>query len=690
MKNSHIPGQQKSRFNWLALPPLQRRVLVYLAREGPTTGDVLAHALDQTPAALQATLTELTTLGAITWTTDSRVEAQWGRTRRRTVPARLWPALQTASRLYSAQEIATLRTVVPILQFARAKLGEFTDHGPGHVLRVKLFSTQLGHILALTAAEQHLLRAAALFHDVGNVVERDRHHIISQETVEKLAANGQIPFSVTEAALVGLLCRWHRKAYEPTRCDNYHGEVVRTGLLASILRVADALDSDYRRFDYRDKFMAVLEFFYPHQLYIWQGLAEILGIRLCCTPAVQLQLFVQAETQIEENYHIQALRKDVADTPFGWPVQVIQCGAQRAPRNAESSSKWLPHSAFRTLHSALIICPFDPHSLVMAALSRKHLMAAGYRVVLLIYPDSYGASAWLWREALADFDASDFAQLVVIGDRPDATIDADAYAMLAHWRASGVSCTLLNRHEATWARLPALLALGVQASLGGDWAYFWGDTMDEADFFWGRIAALCTRDPIQSTAGLTGEEQTISQGLLHVIYSAMSRSPADLDGWSDLATPIFDRIAADERIWFATQAADFILTRATLAIAPRVEGRVLHFELTAKPEPPTIFWGLEAAIEAYGRTAERGICFQRPYAIATWPAPASVPAQADDAVELLAINHWREEEATPIRLLYPLDLAPVPEGNESAIRVRLPAAQSAQVVQALLAACNQS
>ena len=123
VKNSHITGQQKSRFNLLALPPLQRRVLVYLAREGPTNGDTLAHALDQAPAALQATLTALLALGAITLTTDGRVEAQWGRKRRRTLPARLWPALQTASRLYSAQEIVTLRTVVPILQFRARQVG---------------------------------------------------------------------------------------------------------------------------------------------------------------------------------------------------------------------------------------------------------------------------------------------------------------------------------------------------------------------------------------------------------------------------------------------------------------------------------------------------------------------------------------------------------------------------------------
>ena len=129
--------------------------------------------------------------------------------------------------------------------------------------------------------------------------------------------------------------------------------------------------------------------------------------------------------------------------------------------------------------------------------------------------------------------------------------------------------------------------------------------MDEADFFWGRIAALSARDPIQSTVGLTAEEQTISQGLLAAIYAAAGRAPEDLDGWLALATPILDHIAADERAWFATQASDFMRAYATLAIPPRVEGNVLHFELASKPETPAIFWGLEAAIEAPGVRGNR-------------------------------------------------------------------------------------
>lgn len=678
-------------FTLLALPPLQRKLMAYLIREGATDQATLAQTLALDPADVQVALRALQANGRIQLTAPGMYAAHLGRTRPRTLPARLWPALQTASRLYSSQEIITLRTAIPIVQFARAKLGEFTDHGPGHVLRVKAFATQLAHLLGLTASEHRLLRAAALFHDVGNIIDRATHHLVSQETVEKLAATGQIPFSHSEAALVGLLCRWHRKAYDPDRLDQLHGETIRTGLAASILRVADALDSDYRRVDYGAKFKRVLQLFYPHELPYLDDLATILGIRIHCTPAIQLQVFVQSQTQVEASYHIGALRKDVAETPLPCTVQVIKCGAQRAPQNAECGIAYDSHSALRPPPSALLACPFDPHSLIMAALSRKHLLAAGYRVELLVYPDAPEATAWLWREALTDFTPSDFAQLVVIGDRPDAASTPPLLARLADWQQGGVQCTLLNRHEANWARLPDLMHIGVQVSLGGDWAYFWGDGVDESDLFWGRIAALCTRDPIQATVGLTGEEEQVSQGLLKAIYDAVARMGRDgartSEGWDTLAIPILERISGDERSWFAAQAAAFNTTYAMLPIAPVVQGKVLQFDLATTQQGHTVFWGLERAIEAAGRAAERGIAFTTPYALAMWVDPTD--DAAGEMVQLLAINHWREQEATPIRLLYPADLGPAPEGNESALRVRLPAAQARQVVQALLAACNE-
>ena len=118
--------------NLLTLPSLQRKIIVHLSREGPADAAALAEALDQEPEAIQHGLTILTAKGNIRLTADGQAEVSLGHARRHQLPARLRPALSTACRLHSVQEIATLRAALPILRFVRAKLSEFTDHGPHH------------------------------------------------------------------------------------------------------------------------------------------------------------------------------------------------------------------------------------------------------------------------------------------------------------------------------------------------------------------------------------------------------------------------------------------------------------------------------------------------------------------------------------------------------------------------------
>jgi hypothetical protein len=653
----------------LDLPLLERELFLRLARNGPADDAALALDISRDIAEVRAALAELERKGRLQIRADGSADTRMGQiASRTTLPAQLWPALLTNGRLYSAQEIVTLRTVVPILQFARAKIGEFVDHGPNHALRVKSYASQLGFILGLSQTEHRLLRAGALFHDVGNIVNRDRHHIISQETVLKLAVDGQLPFSLQEAELVGLLCRWHRREYDSTQIDMLRGEPIRTGGMAAILRVADAMDIDQRRSDYSERTARVLRLFFFDQLPYWASIEEILGVRVRCTPTVHLQVFTAGD--IAGNMQVDLLRKDLASTPLEWTIQ--QIAASDVPIPARKAKAGKP---------ALLVFPFEPHSLVMAAISRAHLTAAGYPVELLCYPDTAGGSAWLWRDALAKFDCNDIAQLVVIGDRPDPEITPDQLATIGRWQSIGASVCLQNRHEANWSRLPKLLAQGAEVILGNDWAYFWGDDVSQAELAWGRIAALCTRDPTQSSVGLTAEEQAVTQGLLCAVYAAASQPANDTAGWARLADPILERIASDDRAWFASQATKFTATYALPTEPGQIEGRVLRFAGAPCHLPQACYWALEAAIEAHGREPERGIHFNVPYAIATWPD--------DDMVELLAINHWREEEAIPIRLLYPTDLGPQPDGNESALRARLPAAQAKQILEALVEACNQ-
>ena len=108
---------------------------------------------------------------------------------------------------------------------------------------------------------------------------------------------------------------------------------------------------------------------------------------------------------------------------------------------------------------------------------------------MLCYPDTAGGPAWLWGQVLAEIDPGECRPPG--GDRrsrPDKRHDRAFLETARRWRDVGVEICLLNRYEANWPRLPALLELGVEAVLGGDWAYFWGDVLSQADMAWGRIA----------------------------------------------------------------------------------------------------------------------------------------------------------------------------------------------------------
>jgi hypothetical protein len=671
----------ESRFSVLDLvdlPAFERQVWLALSRRGPSDVKTLAQPLDCDPKDVEEALASLQRKGRVLSVADDRWDVALGHIgRHTTLPLKLWPALLATDRIYSEQEIATLRTAIPMLQFARAKLSEFTDHGPSHGLRVKSFATQLSYVLGLTNAERHLLRAGALFHDIGNVVDRERHNIISQETVEKLTADGKLPFSLKGAELVGLLCRWHRRQYDPTRVDTLRGEPIRTGFLASILRVADAMDIDHRRSDYDGKFRQVLEFFFSDSLHHWISLEQVRGVRIHCNPAVTLQIFTRGRTT--DNLQINMLRGDLASTPLDWKIMEIDV---EAPARLASSNA-TPRTEVTPERRALIVFPFDAHSLLMAALSRKHLTATGCIVESLCYPDTVDGPTWLWNEALREISPHGFDRLVIIGDRPDTAITPQMLDTVRLWQQEGATVCILNRHEANWSRLPRLLELGAQVILGGDWAYFWGDTITAQDLVWGRIGALCTRDPTQSTVGVTAEEQAVTQGLLHVVFKTVAEPPADdTAGWISVIEPILNRIANDDQAYFASQACGFAETCEKAAFPGRVEGRVVIFDRMPGEIPQAYYWIMEATIEHHGRVPERGIQFNVPYAIAAWPD--------GDAVELLAINHWREEAAIPVRLLYPTDLGPPPQGNESTIRVRMSAKQAAAVIPALTAACNQT
>jgi len=172
----------------LDLADSQREIVLHLVRNGPADAASLAAVTGLELVEVESTVRALAAGGRVRLLPDGRVEVVLGRVKSRTtLPAQLWHALQSTDRLYSEQDVAALRAALPILHLARARLVEFADHGPGHALRVKAFASQLGYVVGLTPLERQLLRVATLFHDAGNLVDRERHNVVSQEMVLRLA-----------------------------------------------------------------------------------------------------------------------------------------------------------------------------------------------------------------------------------------------------------------------------------------------------------------------------------------------------------------------------------------------------------------------------------------------------------------------------------------------------------------------
>ncbi len=652
----------------LDLNPTERALFLEIARNGPLSLDALAQSTACAPDEINPALETLIAKKRVRRLPDAQYDVVMGKTKTHTtLPVQLWPALLAPQRLYSEQEIAILKVAIPMLQFVRATLSSFADHGPHHALRVKTFATQLGYVMGLTDTERRLLRVAALFHDIGNVIERERHHQISQETVERLSADGELPLSTEEVHVVGLLCRWHRKEYEHERVDAVRGENVRTGLAASILRVSDAMDIDSRRSDYDREFRFAMEFFFPEKRPYFTSLEETYGVRVVCTPQVHIQVFTHGV--VHDNMQIEQLYGDLSKTPLAWNVQELPIPPSETKKFASGR--------------ALVVFPFDAHSLIMAALSRAQLERAGYAVELFCYPDTPDGSSWLWRTGLNEMDAADIAELIVIGDRPDSNATLHLFNTVERWQHAGAHIHLLNRHEANWARIPELRARGVNVTLGTDWAYFWGDQFSPTDFEWATLAALTTRDPTMASSNISPEIERVMQGVLNAVFEseaqAEQRGVQDTNAWRALAEPLLERIAKNDRAYFSARAQNFVERYATPTCAGRVQGQVLVFDQAPSASPQAFYWAMEAAMEQNGFVFERGLRLRVPYAIAT--------RAVGEQIELVAMNHWRAEHVPPIRLLYP-DIGPRPQGTESTVTARLTRSQAEMVVAKLIEECN--
>lgn len=124
---------------------------------------------------------------------------------------------------------------------------QFDEVHARHVARLALsLFDQLGWLHGLDDADRRILLVAAVLHDVGQFISYRRHHKHSLY----LIFNSDVPnISSEQLKLVALVARYHRRA-EP-KAEHFLYDALseadrqRVQRLASILRVADALDREH-------------------------------------------------------------------------------------------------------------------------------------------------------------------------------------------------------------------------------------------------------------------------------------------------------------------------------------------------------------------------------------------------------------------------------------------------------------
>ncbi len=159
--------------------------------------------------------------------------------------------------LRSGLAIDTINKAGVVLDFQKSKsslrvsrimeIGKKFNFEKRHAVKVKELALSIfdktEDLHNMKSAERNILEAAALLHDVGNYISYSKHHKHSYYLVKNSEFIG---YSLEDVEIMANVARYHRKSPPKDTHEHFKGldkdEKKRVGMLAAILRIADALD----------------------------------------------------------------------------------------------------------------------------------------------------------------------------------------------------------------------------------------------------------------------------------------------------------------------------------------------------------------------------------------------------------------------------------------------------------------
>lgn len=150
-----------------------------------------------------------------------------------------YPSLQ----IRQAEEDQQLEKVIQLAK----KNGSNLDHIYQVVFLALSLFDKLQPLHRLGPEERYWLRCGALLHDIGKNEGNKNHH---KTALAKILEEPDLPFTDREQHIISLIARYHRKAWPQEKHDSLVSlpavDQRKVAILASLLRVADGLDSPPR------------------------------------------------------------------------------------------------------------------------------------------------------------------------------------------------------------------------------------------------------------------------------------------------------------------------------------------------------------------------------------------------------------------------------------------------------------
>ncbi|MBU4380591.1 MAG: hypothetical protein L6300_02315 [Syntrophaceae bacterium] len=528
-----------------------------------------------------------------------------------------------------SNEIYVYKASLPFMEAAKdtANALQMNDHGPLHAQRVYMNAKLLCSLFDISPHEKALLLAASLLHDIGMADDRDNHHIVAHDLVLELSESGELPFSAEEAHVVATLCKWHRKDFDPDEVEEQLK--IRTGLLASMIRIADSMDLDYRRSpDFQGSREKIIERINKDQLPHHLSVLSIIALRLRVNHiGTKLELFV-------ENFKLASLQIDrlieeLLGIRFSWPVQLVPIHPSLPQSSLEVASK----------KKAIVFAYCNAHGLISASITKKQLEQQGFEVTTICNHNKTFSTTTFWKETFQDFDFREYSSVSLL----DLYLSPSLLDVTLKKIQENSNCSwhFASPLAITGIEVKKMISAGINLYLCDERALFTGNSLDSNSLFWMKVAGLCNFDN-PHVAGITREEHDVAMGIRYEIMVSGQEKKED-----DHYEQLMSLIIQNNLKHFTSKATDFTKIIAEKGLTGTRHGRVLVFK-TSNISGRSVYDFIHKAIVNQGVRPFENNEFETPFAI--------FPQVFQGVVRILFISFFsRSEKAFPVRYFLDYD-----------------------------------